>query len=147
MIFFLSDSHVSIFKINDDGPCSAYVEDNTENSNGITEEEEESAGESLENVQVFDLIDQCQDQGRSTRRSCNLLKWNQVLTISGSNSSMNQSRRRWKKGEKCLTWILAAGIVIVVSSLALGIKHAFQEEDLENGEEVFSGMEVEILIH
>ena len=138
--------YIQQFKINDDGPCSAYVEDNTENSNGITEEEEESAGESLENVQVFDLIDQCQDQGRSTRRSCNLLKWNQVLTISGSNSSMNQSRRRWKKGEKCLTWILAAGIVIVVSSLALGIKHAFQEEDLEKGEEVFSGIEVEILI-
>ena len=59
---------------------------------------------------------------------------------------MNQSRRRWKKGEKCLTWILAAGIVIVVSSLALGIKHALQGEDLEKGEEVFSGIEVEILI-
>ena len=59
---------------------------------------------------------------------------------------MNQSRRRWKKGEKCLTWILAAGIVIVVSSLALGIKHAFQEEHLEKGEEGLLGIKIEILI-
>ena len=72
------------------------------------------------------------------------MKWNQVLTISGSNASMNQRPRRWRRGEVCLTWLIASGIIIVVSALGIGLQHAFQEEEGDTAENVFTGNEVRL---